>query len=966
MSFKLFKFSFLLCFITLYSSGQTISDESIKTQIENYKNDIRGTYKSIQWFCNDGTIRGPKDPCPDSIGGIQHATYKDQVIKLAKSNHLFFGQILAYTENIDFWDASNSHSRLKQYQLGKYLARIDNGWVNRKGQYYRGAIQIEDEETWGVSFYKWLLTKDDAITDKYFLLLQSLKDIPHEGDDNVSQQMRAESKVISDEFNPFMNLRVKIHSNPEPQDIVLTQEFKTKNASVLSASLSKKIDELILTMQKYHQPINIKELTKSINLLPSKNKLTTQLKAFVNSEYTDSKVLTIAASEILLDIRKGILNIKSPNQRFILLKIVSNLERIVLKASSEWNPKELNDLLIKVNTLAKATAGTGGIELWEYEKITSMLEVPNDKSITIGDLFKTLETARGIVEWSAAMVKAEYQAIVNTYSKFEPKSYSFIDDRIRSSIALQLGETVGDLGIFIANESLLSNKVLDLKNQSSFRGLNPGYAKGELVVVNGNPDFIEVSSDKIYVFERAPADLKPVAGIATVAEGNLVSHVQLLARNLGIPNAALSDENLNDLMSFNGKNVFYAVSNRGNVILKLATKMTSEEQALFLKKVRNEEKIEVPVSEIRLDTKRILNLREVNAKDSGKLCGPKAANLGELKSLFPEKVVEGLVIPFGIFREHMDQTMPNQGKSYWGFLNDMFIEAENKRSNDIPEQEVENYQLRQLETLRTAIKKMELKPDFQNEISASFKSIFGKDIGSIPVFLRSDTNMEDLKDFTGAGLNLTIFNALEKEKILQGIKDVWASPYTERSFKWRQKYLLNPENVFPSILVIPSVNVDYSGVLITKGIQSGNNKDMTIAFSRGAGGAVDGQAAESWQITSADTYQLISPAREPFYNTLPATGGTGMNKATFQSPILNPTNLKEIFEFTKTIREQMDEKEPNSKITYDVELGFENDKLWLFQIRPFVENKKALSSDYLKSITPNINSSKEIPFDTTL
>ena len=34
--------------------------------------------------------------------------------------------------------------------------------------------------------------------------------------------------------------------------------------------------------------------------------------------------------------------------------------------------------------------------------------------------------------------------------------------------------------------------------------------------------------------------MKPVAGIASVSEGNLVSHVQLLARNLGIPNAVLS------------------------------------------------------------------------------------------------------------------------------------------------------------------------------------------------------------------------------------------------------------------------------------------------------------------------------------------------------------------------------------------------------------------------------------------
>ena len=45
---------------------------------------------------------------------------------------------------------------------------------------------------------------------------------------------------------------------------------------------------------------------------------------------------------------------------------------------------------------------------------------------------------------------------------------------------------------------------------------------------------------------------------------------------------------------------------------------------------------------------------------------------------------------------------------------------------------------------------------------------------------------------------------------------------------------------------------------------------------------------------------------------------------------------------------------------YDVELGFQNNKLWLFQIRPFVENKKALSSNYLESITPKIDLDKNI------
>ena len=38
------------------------------------------------------------------------------------------------------------------------------------------------------------------------------------------------------------------------------------------------------------------------------------------------------------------------------------------------------------------------------------------------------------------------------------------------------------------------------------------------MVITGSPDEVEVAPDKIYVFERPPADLKPVAGIATVTD----------------------------------------------------------------------------------------------------------------------------------------------------------------------------------------------------------------------------------------------------------------------------------------------------------------------------------------------------------------------------------------------------------------------------------------------------------------
>lgn len=967
------RFLFCVFFISGFPfvahSQQKFNNDYIREQLSKYKNDIRGPYKDIRWFCTDGSIRAPKDPCPDHIGpGVQHARYKEEVIALGKENHLFFGQILAFSDREGFWDTENNHSRLKQYQLEKYLRTVDNGWILQKGQYYRGALQAEDEEAWGIDFYTWLLAKDEVIIKNYFLLRQSLKDIPHGGDGNLAQLMRSQSKMISDLYVPFMDLRVKIHGQPEAGDIEKVRSFLLNNRAKLTPDLNARIVALLGTMTEFFKPVDIKGLPKKAPLTRN-TPLGNALLAYASLDPSDTEAATLVpeTAELLLEIRKEILNEKRPMARLQLLDITLKLEEALFKNAPLWQPKDLKDQLSKVCLLGLAAAGAGYLELWEWEEIEGVLSRTEHDSLTLAELTELLETARGAVEWSAAMVKAAYQETVDTYSGFEPKAHGFIDDKIRGSLALYLGKSVGELGDFIALESALTNKVMDIPNQSSVRGLNPGYAFGELVVVPGSPDDIEVSSDKIYIFKRSPSDLKPVAGIATVTEGNMVSHVQLLARNLGIPNAALSDDNLENLKKFDGQHVFYAVSNKGNVILKPESRMTEQERELFTIKERSAEKIEVPITKIRLDQTGILNLRAVDADDSGQLCGPKAANLGQLKNMFPEKVVEGLVIPFGIFKRHMDQTMPGQDVSYWKFLNSMFSEAVQMRARNIAEEEVDNYQLRQLEILRDAIKKMPLQAEFVSQLGKDFMEILGKPLGGVPVFLRSDTNMEDLKDFTGAGLNLTLFNVLDEDKILAGIRDVWASPYTERSFKWRQKYLLNPENVFPSILVIPSVDVDYSGVLITKGINSGNDKDLTIAFSRGAGGAVDGQSAETYTLKNVGGYRLLAPARESKFTGLPMTGGTIKKNATFEKPVLNRDNIEEIWAFAQTIRKTLPkESKSDYKGAYDVELGFRNDTLWLFQIRPFVENKRALSSGYLESITPKIDAKKEILLSTKL
>ena len=150
--------SLLLLALPAILLAQKLDNERLKKIVATYKADLRGPYKDIRWFCKDGSVLPPKEKCPQP-GGVQRARYKDEVAALGKEYHLYLGQILSTTAREDFWDAANYNSRIKQYQLGKYLQAVDDGWILRKAQFYRGAFQVEDEENWGKDFLQWLLAQ---------------------------------------------------------------------------------------------------------------------------------------------------------------------------------------------------------------------------------------------------------------------------------------------------------------------------------------------------------------------------------------------------------------------------------------------------------------------------------------------------------------------------------------------------------------------------------------------------------------------------------------------------------------------------------------------------------------------------------------------------------------------------------------------------------------------------------------
>lgn len=959
---------FHLVLMQLVVFAQPVDDAAITRLITEFKKDVRGPYQAIRWFCPDGRVLPPQERC-NQPGAIQHALPKNIVQKIAEERGIWLGQILAGTPAEAFLDAEHLFSRAKQYQIEQYLTRIDDGWILRRARYYRGAIQAEDEAAWSAQFLSKQLADTQMIAEQFFLLRQWAKDLPQESRGNRWDNIRALSLVLGDSIPAFMDLRIKLHGQPESGDVQRVKDFRNQHRDKLKPNLLIFLNDLIADLEIAFRPADLKLLNSYLPRLAPDSPIALQIQKIMQySNLSDSLRNTLPfindVSELLLRIRQTLPAIPRTTTRFQMLNLSITMERMLFQSAINFQTKHLAQEIALMHALAKAAAGCGYLEMWEWDAIRNRLAAsPEIKFMTLGEFQSLSEDARRVLEWSVGMIRTHYLSDVNTFAGFEPLSHGFIDDRVRGSILLPLGNSVAKLRESAAKAAGVSNAVLGISNAGQMQGLNPGYAMGELVVVQGSPDGIEFSPKKIYVIERPPADLTPVAGIATVSEGNLVSHVQLLARNLGVPNAVLSAQNLQDLLPFSGQTVFYAVSPRGAITIKLAAQMSAEEKALFDVSKRPDERVAVPTD--RLDLRNTLvKLRNLRASDSGKLCGPKAANLGELKYLFPDRVVEGFVIPFGAFRAHFDQQMPGKPITYWQFLQLTFERAALDRRSGTSDEIVEKNILERLAELREAVKTIAFLPGFEAQIRQAFQDNFGKPIGETPVFLRSDTNMEDLKEFTGAGLNLTVFNVLDENRIFQAIRDVWASPYTERSYGWRQKYLLNPENVYPSILVIPTVNVRTSGVLITTGISSNDSRDVTIAFSRGAGGAVEGQAAESYLLRHTGENQLLSPARELRYTLLPESGGTKKGITSLNLSLLQAADLQQLRGVATEIRKRARDSagQPYSG-ALDVELGFYNGKIWLFQVRPFVENKRARSSDYLQKMDPQLDLQKTISLE---
>jgi phosphoenolpyruvate synthase/pyruvate phosphate dikinase len=357
--------------------------------------------------------------------------------------------------------------------------------------------------------------------------------------------------------------------------------------------------------------------------------------------------------------------------------------------------------------------------------------------------------------------------------------------------------------------------------------------------------------------------------------------------------------------------------------------------------------IDVDPAKLDLATTDFQSITKLRAWDSGRITGPKGANLGELRFAFGETVPTGFVIPFGAFRRVLDQPIEPGGPSAWNWMKDRYTQIERARGDEKKQLVSET-----LERLRSWIKQVDPGAGFEAQLRWNLDQHFGASDGG-GVFVRSDTNVEDLPGFTGAGLNQTIPNVIGYDAILQAIRDVWSSPFTERAYSWRQAHMSKPEYVFPAVVVQRAFASEKSGVLVTVDVESGDPAFLTVAVNEGVGGAVDGQAAEALRIDAeTGAAKLFAQAATPERTVLASDGGVEKKPASGGERLLTPGEIKQLVAFAKSVPARFPSLRTASgdPVPADIEFAFRGGRLALLQIRPFNESRRAQRSQYLAEL----------------
>lgn len=896
--------------------------------IEEMKSNPRGPYGGISWFCNDGTVLPPKlSACVPHGGGKMYAIPKKEALELQKLG-IYVGTVLAAMEPTALLD--EHYYRARALIVETYLERALDGWTLKKARTWRGFRQAEDEATMARNLLIEFLKKRDVFERNRSLAARLIRSLPYGQQESLSNEIRALAAVIGDADSSFAALRFKIHSMPEPADIDGVEAYRQRTKDEERA---KQAAELADKMRKYFDPSTRLARLRDVRKWLRDEDVRKAIDDFAGLDGAQTSELIEKGAALIAAADKGFTEgtqSRHGERNLLRLHVMGLVEELWIGVTADLArmPLSRGQALAVLGHFLNSARAVGALSLREYASAVAALE--RMRSAEPSAYAEGLEQVSRVLEWARARAYADVGLALERYELVEPRARAVIDDVLRSGVMLPLATVLDRLTNDLERLRGGGHRLVGLSgvNVAGMRGENPGVAVGKLRVVPAGGDLSKLAREDVVLLHDLPPELPPVAGIMTVNAAGSLSHVSLLARNLGIPHATVGGEVARALEALDGEEVVLGVSAGRRVLTGSHAALGPNEKKLIERKAVVEEPfLEIDAGRIDLAAHQVAMLTDISERDSGVRVGPKAGELGRLERLFPSRVSDAAVIPFGAFVRHVDRPGPNGEPSPIARLRRAYT-----LTTSMSPEEAEKSVLEELERFRQAIATLPFPDGFESEVDAALAKL-GRP-NELGVFVRSDTNVEDLKDFTGAGLNKTIANRVGRAEVLAAIREVWASPYSERSYRWRQRILVNPEHVYPSVILHRTVPSEASGVLVTTDLETGARDAITISIGEGVAAVVDGGFPETLVVFDDGRERLIASARSVTRKVIPKppASGIGVLPVEGKDPLLTPPRVDELRKLAAEVRAKM----PGGKdaLPWDIEFGLLGDAAYLMQIRP--------------------------------
>lgn len=450
----------------------------------------------------------------------------------------------------------------------------------------------------------------------------------------------------------------------------------------------------------------------------------------------------------------------------------------------------------------------------------------------------------------------------------------------------------------------------DIAREQEYQALNVAKGLGRIHVIPKLDEHVEIGFNEILVLDEVPIQLPPVAGMITSHPSTPLSHINLLAKGWGVPNAYVKNA-LTLLKQYDGWWVEFDAKRDGYTIKRADQDQLHEYQR------RLSQRLDVMKPRFNLAETRLLGLRQQRAA-SAIAFGGKSANLGEvMNARLPGIVVpNGFTIPFYYYDEFLKAN--NLDDAIYALLNDQ------KFVHDPA------YRREKLVHLRESIQQAQFDDKLQAQLLRRVKLEFaGKGL-----FVRSSSNSEDLPNFSGAGLYTTVPNVRGDRELIEAIKTVWASLWNFEAYEARERAVVDHSKIFMAVLIQEGINSESSGVMITTDPFDKDNKGaIYISAKRGLGiKVVEGKKVAEQIIfhERANAVQVLTRSDEDSLLTFDERGGVKEIAITGERVVLTDDVIRRLVSAATRIRRVFGSREQ------DIEWAYMKGQIYIVQSRPFI------------------------------